>query len=142
MKSSPWRSLNAISSGERLSEGEGFVSSYSAAVRRARQRGHGQVVPRSGQCRRCVRAGAGRNSESNGRSPGSYAGGRWAVKRLLLGRVAGAAGRRRLPLVVLEAMCPAQQPELGLRWMEAERRRGCKMGAIQATHARGRPRSR
>eukprot|EP00965_Chrysotila_dentata_P067256 2225756-Pleurochrysis_carterae.AAC.1 len=41
--------------GERLCEGEGFVPSRSTAVRRARQCEHGQVVPRSGHCRRCVR---------------------------------------------------------------------------------------
>eukprot|EP00965_Chrysotila_dentata_P014711 486956-Pleurochrysis_carterae.AAC.3 len=60
------------SHGERLCEGEGPVPSHSAAVRRARQRGYGQVVPRSGQCRRRVRARAGRNSESDGRRPGSF----------------------------------------------------------------------
>eukprot|EP00965_Chrysotila_dentata_P114050 3771233-Pleurochrysis_carterae.AAC.1 len=63
--------FNAVHWG-RLCEGEGFVPSHNAAARRARQRGHGQVVSRSGQCRRCVRARTGRNSESEGRRPGSY----------------------------------------------------------------------
>eukprot|EP00965_Chrysotila_dentata_P261315 6214211-Pleurochrysis_carterae.AAC.1 len=104
--------------GERLCEGEAFVPCHSAAVRRARQRGHGQVVPRSGQCRRCVRARAGRKSKSDGRRPGS-----WAVRRPLPGHVAGEAGRRRLSLVVLATSGPAQQLELEPRWVGAERRR-------------------
>eukprot|EP00965_Chrysotila_dentata_P007814 254918-Pleurochrysis_carterae.AAC.2 len=51
---------------------EGFVPSQRATVRRARQRGHGQVVPLSGRWSRCVRATAEVYSESEGNRPGSY----------------------------------------------------------------------
>eukprot|EP00965_Chrysotila_dentata_P110984 3668366-Pleurochrysis_carterae.AAC.1 len=63
--------FNAIH-GKGLREGEGLVPSHSAAARQSRQCGQGQVGPRSGQCRRCVRARAERSSESDGRRPGSY----------------------------------------------------------------------
>eukprot|EP00965_Chrysotila_dentata_P197462 6178200-Pleurochrysis_carterae.AAC.3 len=49
--------------------------------------------------------------------------GRWVVRRLQLGRAAGAAGKRRQPLAVLEVRGLAQQPGLRLGQVEAERRR-------------------
>eukprot|EP00965_Chrysotila_dentata_P220435 6191772-Pleurochrysis_carterae.AAC.1 len=63
--------FNAIH-GEGWREGEGLVPFHSAVARRSWQCGQGQLVPRSGQCRRCVRVRAGRRSESDGRRPGSY----------------------------------------------------------------------
>eukprot|EP00965_Chrysotila_dentata_P032961 1098286-Pleurochrysis_carterae.AAC.3 len=107
------------------------------AVRRARQRGQGQVVPPSGQCRRWEKTEIVRVFRGRAEAELMSRGGRWVVRRLPLGRAAGAAGRRRRPLDVLEASGPAQQLELGLGWAEAEGRRARYEQHKPRTHRAG-----
>eukprot|EP00965_Chrysotila_dentata_P096851 3201009-Pleurochrysis_carterae.AAC.2 len=139
---------------ERLCEGERFVPSHSAAVGRARQRRHGQVVPRSGQCRRCVRARAGSGTLSQtgedqdvivrvfrGRAEAKLENrGREVSCDAASARACGwADGWEALTtLAVLQARGPAQQPELGLRWVDAERRRARWERHKPRTHRAGR----